>query len=93
MHPALVRTVEHSPAHMHAHSTHPTRPTQQMAGRHLDIEGLAADDLEYNYDLAGLAALRRRLAAAIHNYQGARAQYQEVCGAGWVGWGRGWTAG
>jgi len=49
-----------------------------MQGRTLNIEGLAADDLEYNYDLPGLAALRRRLAAAIHNYKGAHAQYQEV---------------
>jgi hypothetical protein len=49
-----------------------------MEGRSVDIEALAADDLEYNYDLDGLAALRRRLAAAIHNYQGAHAQYAEV---------------
>jgi len=59
----------------------------QMQGRTLDIEQLAADDLEYNYDMAGLAALRRRLAAAIHAYKGAHAQYVEVrpCGVGWFG--------
>jgi hypothetical protein len=49
-----------------------------MASRTLDIERLAADDLEYNYDVAGLAALRRRLTAAINNYKGSHAQYEEV---------------
>ena len=43
-----------------------------------DIEQMAADDLEYNYDKTGLAALRRRLFAAIHNYKGAHSQYEEV---------------
>jgi hypothetical protein len=43
-----------------------------------DIEQMAADDLEYNYDKAGLAALRRRLFAAIHEYKGAHSQYEEV---------------
>jgi hypothetical protein len=57
----------------------------QVSARNLDIERLNADDLEYNYDLAGLAALRRRLAAAIHSYKGAHAQYEEV--RGW--WGTG----
>jgi hypothetical protein len=42
------------------------------------MDALAADDLEYNYDKAGLAALRRRLAAAIHDFKGAHAQYEEV---------------
>jgi hypothetical protein len=55
---------------------------RQMANRHLDIERLAADDLEYNYDVQGLAALRRRLTGAIHNYKGAHAQYEEAVRAG-----------
>ena len=62
-----------------------------MASQPLDIEGLAADDLEYNYDLEGLAALRRRLDAAVHAYQGAHAQYEEVRARG--GGGGGWVAG
>ncbi len=57
----------------------------QVGQRQLDIEQLAADDLEYNYDLKGLAALRRRLMAAIHGYKGARAQYEEVRGCGCKG--------
>ncbi len=42
------------------------------------MDSLAADDLEYNYDMAGLAALRRRLAAAIHDFKGASVQYEAV---------------
>ncbi|KAI8462677.1 MAG: LMBR1-like membrane protein-domain-containing protein [Monoraphidium minutum] len=60
-----------------AEAESPVKPSQ-VGARSLDIERLAADDLEYNYDVAGLAALRRRLAAAIHNYKGAHAQYEEV---------------
>ncbi|GBF88476.1 hypothetical protein Rsub_01189 [Raphidocelis subcapitata] len=56
----------------------PVKPSQIAARGALDIESLAADDLEYNYDLAGLAALRRRLGAAIHAYKGAHAQYEEA---------------
>jgi hypothetical protein len=56
---------------------------RQVSGRTIDVERLAADDLEYNYDMAGLAALRRRLAAAIHNYKGAHAQYEEVRRSDW----------
>ncbi len=55
----------------------PVKPSS-VQQRQLDIEQLAADDLEYNYDKAGLAALRRRLARAIHEYKGAHAQYEEV---------------
>lgn len=33
---------------------------------------------QYNYDMAGLAALRRRLTAAVHDFKGATAQYEEV---------------
>ncbi|KAI8464460.1 MAG: LMBR1-like membrane protein-domain-containing protein, partial [Monoraphidium minutum] len=60
-----------------AEAESPVKPSQ-VSGRTLDIERFAADDLEYNFDVGGLAALRRRLAAAIHNYKGARAQYEEV---------------
>ncbi|KAG2435358.1 hypothetical protein HXX76_007431 [Chlamydomonas incerta] len=44
----------------------------------IDIESIAAEDLEYNYDVAGLAALRRRMFFAISTYNGDRAQYKEV---------------
>ncbi|GIL58629.1 hypothetical protein Vafri_13639 [Volvox africanus] len=44
----------------------------------IDIESLNAEDLEYNYDVAGLAALRRRMIYAISTYKGDRAQYEEV---------------
>lgn len=55
----------------------PVKPSTVVAGGY-DLDALAADDLEYNYDKAGLAALRRRLAAAIHDFKGAAAQYEEV---------------
>ncbi|PNW77818.1 hypothetical protein CHLRE_10g453100v5 [Chlamydomonas reinhardtii] len=44
----------------------------------IDIESIAAEDLEYNYDVSGLAALRRRMFFAISTYNGDRAQYEEV---------------
>jgi hypothetical protein len=53
------------------------KPSSVVAAGY-DMDALAADDLEYNYDKAGLAALRRRLAAAIHDFKGAHAQYEEV---------------
>lgn len=56
----------------------PAKTTQIAARGALDIESLAADDLEYNYDMPGLATLRRQLGAAIHAYKGAHAQYEEV---------------
>lgn len=40
------------------------------AQRNVDIEGLSAEDLEYNYDKKGLADLRRRMKDAMANYQG-----------------------
>eukprot|EP00882_Tetradesmus_deserticola_P011812 GHRQ01012503.1.p1 GENE.GHRQ01012503.1~~GHRQ01012503.1.p1 ORF type:complete len:656 (+),score=303.76 GHRQ01012503.1:330-2297(+) len=55
----------------------PVKPSSVVASGY-DMDTLAADDLEYNYDKAGLAALRRRLAAAIHDFKGAHAQYEEV---------------
>jgi hypothetical protein len=55
----------------------PVKPSSVVAAGY-DMDALAADDLEYNYDKAGLAALRRRLAAAIHDFKGAHAQYKEV---------------
>jgi hypothetical protein len=83
------------PPHHHAtmhHAAHaPPCALPQVGQRQLDIEQLAADDLEYNYDKKGLAALRRRLMSAIHGYQGARAQYEEVRGTG--GGGGGWGGG
>jgi hypothetical protein len=68
------------PTHPPTHPPPPLSPEikTQVGARELDIEQLAADDLEYNYDVQGLAALRRRLAAAIHNYKGAHAQYEEA---------------
>ncbi len=42
-----------------------------MPDRAVEIEALNANDLDYNYDKRGLAALRRRLYYAIHDYQGA----------------------
>lgn len=53
------------------------KPSSVLAGGY-DLDSLNADDLEYNYDKAGLAALRRRLAAAIHDFKGSHAQYEEV---------------
>ncbi|PNH04704.1 LMBR1 domain-containing protein 2 [Tetrabaena socialis] len=47
-------------------------------GAGLDIESMNAEDLEYNYDVAGLAALRRRMFFAISSYNGDRAMYEEV---------------
>ncbi|GFR49399.1 hypothetical protein Agub_g11451 [Astrephomene gubernaculifera] len=44
----------------------------------IDIESMNAEDLEYNYDVAGLAALRRRMFYAISTYKGDRALYEEV---------------
>ena len=38
--------------------------------RNVDIEALTAEDLEYNYEKSGLADLRGRLFAAIHEYKG-----------------------
>ncbi len=39
----------------------------------VDIEGMRAEDLDYNYDKAGLAALRQRMFYAIAEYKGGRA--------------------
>lgn len=55
----------------------PVKPTAVVAAGY-DMDSLGADDLEYNYDKPGLAALRRRLAAAIHDFKGAHAQYEDV---------------
>ncbi|KAF8067159.1 lmbrd2 [Scenedesmus sp. PABB004] len=60
-----------------AESESPVKPSAVLAGGY-DLDALHADDLEYNYDMAGLAALRRRLAAAIHEFQAAAAQYEAV---------------
>ena len=46
----------------------PIKPTD--AQRNVDIEGLSAEDLEYNYDKKGLAELRRRMKNAVADYQG-----------------------
>eukprot|EP00878_Enallax_costatus_P015761 GHUV01016516.1.p1 GENE.GHUV01016516.1~~GHUV01016516.1.p1 ORF type:complete len:615 (+),score=178.39 GHUV01016516.1:1103-2947(+) len=55
----------------------PVKPSAVVAAGY-DMDSMGADDLEYNYDKAGLAALRRRLAAAIHEFKGAHAQYEDV---------------
>jgi hypothetical protein len=55
----------------------PVKPSSVVAAGY-DLDALGADDLEYNYDIPGLAALRRRLTAAIHDFKGAHAQYEEV---------------
>lgn len=55
----------------------PVKPSAVVTSGY-DMDSLGADDLEYNYDKAGLAALRRRLAAAIHDFKGAHAQYEDV---------------
>ncbi|MEW5297623.1 MAG: hypothetical protein WDW36_000821 [Sanguina aurantia] len=58
----------------YAEAESPVKPSQ-MEARNVDIEALKAEDLEYNYDLQGLAELRRRMFYAIAVYKGARAQY------------------
>lgn len=55
----------------------PVKPSAIVAAGY-DMDSLCADDLEYNYDKPGLAALRRRLSAAIHDFKGAHAQYEDV---------------
>ncbi|GIL77008.1 hypothetical protein Vretimale_3267 [Volvox reticuliferus] len=70
----------------HVEKESPIKPSDLIArgtasGRSsggIDIESLNAEDLEYNYDVAGLAALRRRMFYAISTYKGDRAQYEEV---------------
>ncbi len=49
----------------------PVKPSE-LANRNVEIDHLRAEDLEYNYDKKGLAALRRRLFWAIAEYRGAR---------------------
>eukprot|EP00798_Chlamydomonas_sp_ICE-L_P030467 gene30467-35478_t len=55
----------------------PVKPSS-MAQRNVDIDSIKAEDLEYNFDVNGLAALRRRLGYAIDEYRGNRAQYVDV---------------
>ncbi|GLC39990.1 hypothetical protein PLESTB_000120900 [Pleodorina starrii] len=70
----------------HVEKESPIKPSDLIArgtasGRSsgiIDIESMNAEDLEYNYDVAGLAALRRRMFYAISTYKGDRAQYEEV---------------
>ncbi|EFJ41548.1 hypothetical protein VOLCADRAFT_98436 [Volvox carteri f. nagariensis] len=62
----------------HVEKESPIKPSDLVArgtasGRSsggIDIESLNAEDLEYNYDVAGLAALRRRMFYAISTYKG-----------------------
>lgn len=52
-------------------STEKGSPIKPSDPQHtVDIEGLEAEDLEYNYDQKGLAELRRRMKDAVANYQG-----------------------
>eukprot|EP00879_Flechtneria_rotunda_P003202 GHRR01003425.1.p1 GENE.GHRR01003425.1~~GHRR01003425.1.p1 ORF type:complete len:656 (+),score=226.79 GHRR01003425.1:287-2254(+) len=60
-----------------AEAESPVKPSAVVAAGY-DLDSLGADDLEYNYDKAGLAALRRRLFAAMHDFKAAHAQYEEV---------------
>ncbi|KXZ44947.1 hypothetical protein GPECTOR_60g724 [Gonium pectorale] len=68
----------------HVEKESPIKPSDLTAraaangGRGIDIESMNAEDLEYNYDVAGLAALRRRMFFAISSYNGDRAMYEEV---------------
>ncbi|GAX78046.1 hypothetical protein CEUSTIGMA_g5488.t1 [Chlamydomonas eustigma] len=55
----------------------PIKPSQ-VANQNIDIEGLSAEDLEYNYDKKGLADLRRRMMYAVADYQGDRVQYEHA---------------
>ena len=68
--PALASPSDPS-ASSHSCSTEkgsPIKPSDPQ--RTVDIEGLEAEDLEYNYDQKGLAELRRRMKDAVANYQG-----------------------
>jgi hypothetical protein len=60
----------------------PVRPSDVAARGALDLEALSADDLEYNYDREGLAALRRRLNASVAAYSAAHAQYEDSVARG-----------
>ncbi|KAG2481922.1 hypothetical protein HYH03_019121 [Edaphochlamys debaryana] len=70
----------------HVEKESPIKPSDLAArsaaagrpGGGIDIESMNAEDLEYNYDVPGLAALRRRMFYAISTYNGDRAQYEEV---------------
>jgi hypothetical protein len=50
-----------------AHS--PVKPSALLAAS-VDLEGLGADDLEYNYDMAGLAGARARARGGVTPPQG-----------------------
>jgi len=65
-----------------AEDASPVKPSDVQARGPLDLESLSADDLEYHYDLEGLAALRRRLNAAVSAYAAAHAQYGAAVAAG-----------
>lgn len=60
-----------------AEANSPVKPSE-IEHRNVDMEAMNAEDLEYNYDKKGMAALRRRLTHAINEYQSARVQYEEV---------------
>eukprot|EP00798_Chlamydomonas_sp_ICE-L_P014725 gene14725-20769_t len=53
------------------------KPSQIRANK-VDLEGLTAEDLEYNFDIHGLARLRRRLFAATAEYNGTQSKYVDV---------------
>jgi hypothetical protein len=65
-----------------AEKASPVRPSDVASRGPLDLEALSPDDLEYNYDRDGLAALRRRLNSAIASYAAAHAQYEAAVAAG-----------
>lgn len=66
----------------HVEKESPIKPgdlaSRSTSGGGLDLESFNAEDLEYNYDVTGLAALRKRMYFAISNYKGDRAMYEEV---------------
>mmetsp|Transcript_35578 Transcript_35578/g.79011 ORF Transcript_35578/g.79011 Transcript_35578/m.79011 type:complete len:727 (-) Transcript_35578:712-2892(-) len=53
----------------------PVKPSQIT---NVELDGLSAEELEYNYDIQGMAQLRRRMKSAVADYQGARQQYEEA---------------
>ncbi|KAF5836465.1 LMBR1-like membrane protein-domain-containing protein [Dunaliella salina] len=74
-HDALHKYMDVVASYAETHS--PIKPSL-LATRTVDIEGLRAEDLEYNYDLEGLAILRRRLFWAVADYKGFRAMYEKA---------------
>lgn len=76
-----------------AEAESPVKPSAYLQRSSSTVEQLSAEDLEYNYDLRGLADLRRRLMRAVANYATATTQYRSAINevrarSGFGGWGR-----